>query len=219
MLYEKYQNELKDILEALERCDFNELEEEYFDEKVVEIFKEKYSKYRFKVGTGATKGVLIFPDLGFVIKIPFQLCDGYELCGAEEGNEYWDYCSQESNRYNLAFENKVEQAFLQTKIIEYINNYPIYIQEIAEPLESIHDYSHSSSTEEDKNKVANIIDEHCFDYINTSWEADLYVYYGEEYYIKLKQFIEEYDITDLRSPNIGYIGKAPVIFDYAGFND
>ena len=218
MLIEKYKNELKNILNALKECDFTDLDEDNFYDDFVYSFKNKY-KNNFKSNSGATKGVLIFQDLGFVIKIPFQWCGGDRLYGAEEGDECWDYCSQESHRYEMAVKQDVEKAFLSTEFVMWINDYPIYIQEIAEPLESIHDNSHSSSTNQDKDKVTNIIDDNCFNCINIEWEADLYVYYGEDYYIRLKNFIENYEIEDLRSSNIGYVGKAPVIFDYAGFND
>ena len=56
----------------------------------------------------ASKGVFIFKDFNFVIKIPFSYYDGGKLCGDVEGGFDWDYCSQEVNRYdnNMIKHNK-----------------------------------------------------------------------------------------------------------------
>lgn len=222
MLTEKYANELKEIISALKNCYFEDLEdEEVFENDVIEPFKEKY-KHNFTYNSGATKGVLIFDNLGFVIKIPFSYCDGITLCGAYDGFEDWDYCSQEVNRYDFAEEQKVEQIFLKTELIDYINGFPIYIQEYAEPLSHItkeHLIEHKSSTDNDIDEIDKIINKENYEYINSEWEADVLVYYGKDFYLKFRDFIKEYDISDLRTPNIGYIGKQPIILDYAGFYD
>lgn len=213
----RYHNEIAEILGALEYGFYEELEEYTFEEDVVYPFQEHYNK-PFGWNNGATKGVLIFKDLGFVIKIPFSMSDGEELCGADEGNTCWDYCSQEENRYRLAKENRLQNIFLKTSLIGKIEDYPIYIQLFAEPLSCIHENSHFSSTKEDRAIVKDIIEENNYDYIDSWWEADIFTVYGGKYYKKFKKFVKEAHIRDLRDANIGYIGLKPVIFDYAGYN-
>ena len=51
------------------------------------------------------------------------------------------------------------------------------------------------------------------------WEADLLVRYGIEKFKSFKKYIKDNWINDLRDENIGYIGKNPVLIDYAGFNE
>ena len=71
--YEGYTKELNEILEALSNCNFDDLEDGYeFETQVMTPFKSYYNK-NFDWASGATKGVLIFKDYGFVLKIPFSL--------------------------------------------------------------------------------------------------------------------------------------------------
>ena len=64
------EKELNAILDALKMGDYEDLYDTIFYENVVRPFKEKY-KQQFYYDYGATKGVLVFKELGFVIKIPF----------------------------------------------------------------------------------------------------------------------------------------------------
>ena len=66
----EYENEIREILDALHDCYFDELDDYTFDESVVTPFNDSYKK-PFKAANVASKGVLIFPNFGFVIKIPF----------------------------------------------------------------------------------------------------------------------------------------------------
>lgn len=216
LLTEKYKEQLQNILDSLNKIDKNyylDLDEDDFNDNFVDIFSSFYNN-NFRSSSGATKGVLIFKDFGFVIKIPFSLCDGCELYGSIDGEE-WNYCAQEEFRFEKVEENNLEQIFLKTELIQDFDKYPIYIQEIAEPLNTITQSTKNSHTKEDSEKVENFYKK--YECINIDWEADILALYGEEYYCRLKDFIEEYDINDLRSANIGYVGIRPVIFDYSGF--
>lgn len=214
----KYKNEIDEILDALKYCYYDELDQDDFEDDVICSFEEHYKK-PFGWDNGATKGVLIFKNYGFVIKIPFNHCDGYELYGATDGDNEWDYCSQEKNRFKAVKENDLQKVFLETDYLASVDNYPIYIQLFAEPLDKIDVNSHSSHTKEDIDIINNIIDENYFGDINLSWEADMFALYGKKFYIKFKEFIHDYKIEDLRTANVGYVGLYPVILDYAGFND
>lgn len=211
----KYNNEIKEILDALQYASYEDLDEYNFENEVIYPFEEKYKK-DYGWNNGASKGVLIFKDMNFVIKIPFSQIDGEYLCGAEEANEEWNYCSQEENRYLLAKKYGLQSIFLETTQIGTIKGYPIYIQLFAEPLENI-PLGYSMSTKDDKKIVEMIIAENNFEEIDNEWEADIFAMYGGKYYHKFKNFILENNIDDLRSSNIGYVGLYPVIFDYAGF--
>lgn len=214
----KNKEELNYIMEALSNCNFDDLDYDIFELEFIHDFKNQYSK-EFDYASGASKGVLIFKELGFVIKIPFSYCDGCELIGADEGEENWDYCSQEVARYELAEEDNVHTLFLEIEFFDYINNYPIYIQPYAEVLSKIsgvaYHSNHCSSTEKERDLVQEIDTKEKYEMLDAGWEADLLVQYGIKKFKQFKQYLEDNWIVDLGDENIGYIGKIPVLIDYA----
>lgn len=218
----EYENELREILDALHNCYFDELDDYTFDESVVAPFKDSYKK-PFKAANGATKGVLIFPDFRFVIKIPFIFCDGDEMCGAQDGVNAWDYCSQEACRYEMAEEEGFGDIFLETDLLGEVNNHPIYIQPYAEVLSKLdgqaYDSNHRSGIDVDRKLVKEIDYTENYTMLDSRWEADLLVKYGIEIFKKFKKYLKDNWINDLRDENIGYVGKNPVLIDYAGFDN
>ncbi len=227
MNFKEKEKDIKEIIDALYNCYLDELcdEQDYLEENVIEPFKEKYYK-PFDWAFGATKLVLIFKDLGFVIKIPLTYCNGYELKGAgdcEDSN--WNYCEQEAIRFEWMQEEKIDVVFAETRYLTDIHTFPIYIQEYVEPLNKIKVedvLKYCNHTKVDTDKVLKVYNENdCYNTykIDLDWEADVLVTYGEKFYNHFLNVIYDYDIQDLRFANIGYIGKKPVIFDYAGFND
>ena len=76
------EKELNEILNALESGDYNDLYDSVFYEQIIRPFKQKYKK-SFSYDYGATKGVIIFEELGFVIKIPFGASLDSEFYGAD----------------------------------------------------------------------------------------------------------------------------------------
>lgn len=224
---EARKEDLDEILEALSYGTFDENDEADFYSIVVQPFSEKYKK-PFDYATGATKGVLIFEQLGFVIKIPFcrnsEDCEynstygEYECCyftGADTDNG-WDYCEAEANKYERAEEEGLAQCFAKTKRIGDIDGYPIYMQELADIYKSI-DYQ-SSHTEEDSRQVSSICNSNNFYMFNLEWLSDAFHYYGEKVFHKLLEFIRTVGINDLHDGNIGYIGNRPVLVDYSSFD-
>ena len=192
--FHEYGKEINEILDALHDCYFDELDQYSFDDDVVYPFNEKYKK-SFKTASGASKGVLIFPDFGFVIKIPFIFCDGDEMCGAQDGVNAWDYCSQEACRYEMAEEEGFGDIFLETDLLGEVNNHPIYIQPYAEVLSKIdgseYDSKHRSGTDIDRTFVKEIDDAENYDTLSSMWEADLLVRYGIEKFKSFKKYIKD----------------------------
>ena len=216
-----YEKEIQEILEALKYGYYEELDEYTFEDDVVFSFNEHYQK-PFTWACGASKGVLIFKNFGFVIKIPFNYCDGEMLCGAYEGDDDWNYCTQEKNRYQKAKQNRLQNIFLETSYLCNVDEHPVYIQMMAEPLNqmSFEEAENKNKSSADNKKIIKIIDiENDYAWINNIWEADVFTLYGGKYYHKLKTFIKENNIEDLRDANIGYVGIYPVILDYAGFDN
>lgn len=206
-------DELNLILDALEFGDFYDLYDNTFFDNIVRPFKNKYKK-NFSYDYGASKGVLIFKDFNYVIKIPFVKNEDEDFCGAS-GNKEWDYCDAEVLKYQEAEKEGLNNCFAKTIKIGEIDNYPIYLQEYAEIFNQINNKTPSRS-KEDLEKVSELCQNYyCF---NKEWLSDVLNFYGEQTFYHLMNFIDDYDIKDLHGANLGYIGLRPVLVDYSSFD-
>ena len=212
------EDEILKIIDALYECYFDELSDiDSFEEDVVNPFRKKYGK-EVKYAAGASKGVLLFEDLGFVIKIPFSYDNyGEDLTGAFLTEDGWNYCEQEQKVYESIKEPEFQKMFLKTERLTDINGYPIYIQDYADSAYQNYQKYGSRPSQKDCDKVTSISDQYEYPYIDAQWEAEIFIKYGEKFYINFKKKIEEYQIDDLRSDNVGYVNGNPVIIDYAWF--
>ena len=208
------EKELNAILDALKMGDYEDLYDTIFYENVVRPFKEKY-KQHFYYDYGATKGVLVFKELWFVIKIPFTGNCDEEFYGADVPNGR-DYCQAEQEKYWEAEKEGLAECFAKTEQIAKIDGHPIYIQEFACMFNSSDDTS--THTKEDMEKVESYCGDD-YDCFNSAWLSDVLNYFGETIFYKLMRFIDTFDIRDLHGGNLGYIGMRPVLVDYSSFND
>lgn len=211
------------ILKSLSECSFFELCEDSCYTQIVDCCDSTFFNIK-KWGKGATK-VVLFPIKGdYVVKIPFSH-DSYHydyeedeelpyFCGANEPDG-WDYCKAEMLFYEEAEAVGVEFCFLKNELLGTVHDHPIYIQEYAEMVKdkSSHTPKDWKSTKETESYCRSK-GYWCF---NSYWITDFLNYYGEEKFKLLSQFLEDNDIHDLHSGNLGYIGSKPVIIDYAGY--
>jgi len=80
-----------------------------------------------QVASGCTKGVFIFTDADFVIKVPYR---GYkDPFTNSESASGWDYCEREEELYIAAEKFGVSQFLARTWRVGEINNHPVYAQE------------------------------------------------------------------------------------------
>lgn len=215
-------DKVKEILNSLKNCHFDELTNETSESLVFENAEGYDECY-----TGATKIVLNPGPLDdFVVKIPFthSLYEGYdddteepyekteEFSMAPFGGK-WDYCRTEVNVYEMAIEDKVEQYFLPIYYIGDVKGHPIYIQEKI----IVSDEYCSSSTFEDRAEVKKSCDEKLLDMFNTEWVTDFVMTYGIDAFADLDKFFGKIGLTDLHSGNVGYYHGVPVVVDYAGY--
>lgn len=196
-----------------------------FDEKEFRVLYSEFKKAfplntTIKMGTGCTKGVLIFPEYGFVIKIPYICYEDEYLCGSQ-GDIEWDYCSAEVKYYKDALQNNVEQCFLPLEQIDIIDNiYGIYIQPIATTyLETEEKNFPSKRTKDSVERAKQICSEKYCTCFNSNWLGDIISYYGEKMCSELLTFCEVENIDDLHNENIGYVDNRPVIIDYGNFDN
>lgn len=62
--------------------------------------------------------------------------------------------------------------------------------------------------------------EHAYDgyRISNNWYARAYQIYGKQFMRKFENFTRQYRIGDLHNSNVGYLGKMPIILDFAGYH-
>ena len=148
---------------------------------------------------GATKGVFIFPDNDYVFKI--ELDSG---C-----------CKREEEIYEEAEEAGLERFFAKTVLYDIINGVEIYAQpKLITP-------AFDKDETVDLSLAALELLNSCNDYNglcdNTLFE-EFYITYDISLLEQLIDFINDNDINDLHSNNIGYTVKnEPVFIDYGGY--
>lgn len=221
---EKYAKNLKDILKCFDiKVPWTEIHDgSDFEEYVVNPFREKYHKFPYSWDSGASKGVIAFPTLGFVIKMPLHIIDedSYYIDDYEEDDNYTDYCALEADFYGQAKRLGIEEVFAQTEYVKMLDGeYPIYIQEYIEQREL--DEENHIHSDDDEKTVSSLNEEQYGDEdADIEWEAELLAQKGLDFYNKFKKFIINNNINDLRwYDNIGYKNGCPICFDYSGFHD
>lgn len=192
---------------------------------------------------GATKFVIDYPSLDYVIKIPFRGYNDYlgdedpaydidpnhyvwEPFEGANNNNYklseWDYCEAESSTYNdiAHYENDyIKQFFAKTSRIECsIIDYPIYVQEKCELMQYPNRIPHAEVLT--TQKIYEKTTKHHYT-MDMRWFTLVREQYGEEILKELFQVLETYNIRDLHGENVGFRknGGGLVIFDYSSYFD
>ena len=161
--------------------------------------------------TGAFKECLIFPDMDFVLKIPFEFSKNSEMDNA---------CHDEIKTYQSAKEAGVEKVFLETWFIGYLRNgRPVYGQAKADytasalPGNKITKYERITKTVTGnmQSRVVRGMYDHC---VNRLWIEMFISLYGKNFARKFEAWTKETHLTDFHSGNIGYRKDKPIILDY-----
>lgn len=208
------------------------------DEDNDTIFINDYS-IPFSIRYGITKACLIFDDSSDVFKIPFY----YNVdCEAESAlkeafkvsrkrGKYIEFspkdnlCEVESKLYALSKEAGVSEFFAEEKFFITYHGIPVYKQERIK-------FTYAESYECDTGDWREIKDNDFAEEImlsnaeesrggsellyNYNFVYNMYLY-AKDKFRKLFQFLDDNDIDDLHSGNLGYsFSGAPKIFDYSG---
>jgi hypothetical protein len=238
------------ILEKIEKhCTLNEsLCEGTFYDQVVSPLEDAQCFNDWTWDSGLSKGVLIFGELDYVIKIPFYCgwfegeegyyddddnwvdgepgeptgfpFQGEEVEGYCHQNE-WDYCETEELRYLVAEKNGMEEHFAKTWCIGAANGWPIYAQIkccMYCSADSCSTRSKKTYTDKDKESARSIKDATKF-WVEDEWLIDFLHYWGQERLVAFIKFCDEWFIDDLHQGNLGYICGVPCLVDYSSFND
>lgn len=237
------------ILEQLEKyCTLDEsLCEGTFYEQIVCPLQDAdcFDNDSWTYDSGVSKGVLIFNDLDYVIKIPFY-CEYEEECGFYDENDEWvsegggplgepfmgvavegfckenewDYCETEELRYKVAKKHNVENYFAETWHIGTVCGWPVYAQVkccMYRSEESHSIRSRKNYSEQDRERARSARNATKL-FVDEEWLIDFLQYWGEECFKDLAQFCEEWLIDDLHPGNLGYVCGVPCLVDYSSYD-
>lgn len=231
MTYNK--KEILDMLSAAPIYGDEEFHEGRNNEFINSLGFDFNNNYNYAFGATKLALIPVSKEKDYVIKIPYTGSYNHEsgyysdiyhpgredywaYYAAECEDRPWDYCGGEVYRYAIAESEGLAECFAKTKLLGYINNYPIYIQEKCITFNECC-FKHRHSIEE-RRRTSKCC--HNYDEINEDWLTDFRLYYGEDKLIHFISFLKEFKWDDdLRNDNIGYIGNRPVLIDYSGFLD
>ncbi len=165
-----------------------------------------------KLRSGATRWAFVFEKHQTVIKFPKY----------DETDE--DYCELELANYNHAKEYRVEKCLLP---IEYIgtteSGIPIYIQPMYTTSQDQLDYNLVKKWERKceslrRSPVVRKVKDGCLYSPPNLWVTRAIQIYGKAFMKSFQEWSRKHGVNDLHSGNVGYLGKQPIIIDYAGYH-
>lgn len=167
---------------------------------------------------GATKLVFLFKD--FVIKLPFNGTYWYtdEHYTQSEFNEFIveNYCEIESTIYADAIVAGVDKFFASTRYAGRTKSGICFYKS-----ERVNEFRYGPTASPQAIQQADtVISNHNDCDIDYNWLSIAIDYYGIDEVENLMNFIEEENINDLHSGNVGFRADgSPVILDYSGYNE
>ena len=165
-----------------------------------------------KLRSGATRWAFVFEKHQTVIKFPKY----------DETDE--DYCELELANYNHAKEYRVEKCLLP---IEYIDTtasgIPIYIQPMYSVSQDRLDYDIQKKWERKcdnlrRSPIVRKVKDGCLYSPPNLWVTRAVQIYGKAFMKSFQVWSHKHGVNDLHSGNVGYLGKQPIIIDYAGYH-
>ena len=158
---------------------------------------------------GLTKAVLVFDELDWVVKIPFQV----DYSRSDE-DSITNYCERERFVYEQAKKRGVAEIFAESYFLMDFCGRPIYIMKKVEANEE------KVSTDLYNKAISEGYEEEDFQSMDSEEQVEelFYYYYGEDFLQEYFAFCEEYEINDIHTSNIGYDeNDKPVVIDYSGY--
>lgn len=161
---------------------------------------------------GASRWAFVFKKHGVVYKFP-------RWSEVED-----DYCELEVRNYELGKKYHIEKCLLPiTKVGETKSGIPIYLQPM---YTTSHDglERHRRKTWERKlgksynSPIVRKIRHGCYSSPHDFWVARATQIYGKAFMRSFQKWSKEGKVNDLHSGNVGYLGKQPIIIDYAGYH-
>lgn len=163
---------------------------------------------------GETRYCIVGKDWDFVLKI------------SRFDNVQDDYNAIEFTNYENACKLGLEKIFLKMWKFGTLDcGLDIYAQTRYSCAHSDLDYNKEKKMRKQTKKVRsckifNKSHEHVYDSyrVSNDWYARAYQIYGKRFMRKFEHFTHQKRIGDLHNSNVGYLGKMPIILDFAGYH-
>lgn len=179
------------------------------DWDMVAEFADKYDLYFF---SGETRWCLYQSHWAEVIKIP------------RFDNVNDDYGAIEVANYHKACDLGIERIFLPTRLVCVLKGgCPVYAQK-----KFTSDHCGHSNRKALEKVVANCVNRGICEKarhgmyqshrIDRAWFARAYQIYGKKFMRVVEEFTRDERIGDLHQRNLGWLGKQPIILDFAGYH-
>ena len=167
-----------------------------------------------ELASGETRYCIISKDWDFVLKI------------SRFDNVRDDYNAIEFANYENACKLGIEKIFLKMWKFGTLDcGLDIYAQ-------VRYSFAHSGINDQKEKKIQKQTEkvrsckicrksrEHAYDgyRISNVWYARAYQIYGKQFMRKFERFTKQHRIGDLHTSNVGYLGKMPIILDFAGYH-
>lgn len=217
-------------------CDNDgEMEDGFLESQLDQFYTGNYY-----LTNGISKAAIVFEDLPFVLKIPFNGHWVYDYYYNEELDDYEeieeprfdyfycarafdssDYCWNELDKVELAKDRGYGELLADMASV-YVdgNGRHFYIQEKVMPLHEATPFVTKPSN--DSMKKAQSMDS-IYNSCNVEWRASVIEHYGENFWISFVNWNECGDrgyLEDMHGANYGYrYDGTPVLFDVAGYRD
>ena len=176
--------------------------------------REFCRSHGLELASGETRYCIIGKDWDFVLKI------------SRFDNVRDDYNAIEFANYENACELGIEKIFLKMWKFGTLDcGLDIYAQ-------VRYSFAHSGIDHNKENKMRKqtlkirtckvFVKSHGHVYdghrISNNWYARAYQIYGKQFMRKFERFTRDKRIGDLHDSNVGYLGKMPIILDFAGYH-
>ena len=170
--------------------------------------------YGLELSSGETRYCIISKDWDFVLKI------------SRFDNVRDDYNAIEFANYENACKLGIEKIFLKMWKFGTLDcGLDIYAQ-------VRYSFAHSGIDNNKERKMRKQVRKICFCKIfrkshenaydgcriSNEWYARAYQIYGKQFMRKFERFTKQHRIGDLHTSNVGYLGKMPIILDFAGYH-
>lgn len=135
-----------------------------------------------------------------------------------------DYCELEARNYTLAKKYGIERCLLP---IEYVGTtdteVAVYYQPMFDKAQGQLPYNDICRLERKLGTLHNApvirkIRRGCYDAPERLWIERATQIYGKRFMKSFEDWTREAQVNDLHNGNVGYIGKQPIIIDYAGYH-
>ena len=170
------------------------------------------NSYDLCFDSGETRYCLFQPHWDKVLKIP-------RFDNVED-----DYGAIEVANYNRACDLGINRIFLWTAFLTTLDSgCPIYVQtKFSTDHANMNSYRKLEKLTPNclRHKICEIARDGMYQShrINRLWFARAYQIYGKRFMRIVEEFTKEYRIGDLHAHNLGWLGKQPIILDFAGYH-